>query len=145
MYNNIVLLVDINRNIEDDIRIIEKAIKLKKYIVDCDINIIHYINEEDFIFSKQIKNNFEVSITEQIEMKFSYIRNRLCCENVNFEIMIGSCVIDDLNNYIIKNNIEILLMGHHQGSFWKKIVQISSMAKNSIDHLPVDILIIPLE
>lgn len=144
MYNNIAVLVDVNRNIEDDILIIEKAMKIKKSLVNCNLNVIHYINEEDFILSSQMKNNIEENITEQVELKFAYIKNRIHCEYINFEIMVGCCITDDLKNYIIKNNIEMLLMGHHQGSFWKKIIQISSMAKNSIDHLPIDILIIPL-
>ncbi len=137
-YKHILVAVDLT---EDSKVLTQKAVALAKPL-GAEVSFIHI----DVNYAELYTGLMDINLTETQNHVMDESLNQLkeLAEHADFPIkhtLVGSGDLsDELKDAISKRDVDLVICGHHQ-DFWSTIL---SSAKQLLNHVSVDMLVVPL-
>lgn len=138
MYKNILVAIDFS---EESKKLLEKSIQIAKkheaklYLVHVNVNFSELYNGLINIDFKPIQNG----VAEESQKAFEELTKDIDYPIEKYLLGMGD-LTEVVSESIASNNIDLLVMGHHQ-DFWSKIF---SSSKQLLGKTKIDMLVVPL-
>ncbi|ARD38483.1 universal stress protein [Edwardsiella ictaluri] len=138
MYRNILVLLDLKTGSQEDMQILSKGIQLGGYL-QATLHPVHVVLDID-----PDDDGGNSPYFSQLEDQATALQQTVGAACPEITIMISNDFSSSLEDFIRQQQIDLVILGHHNSAFAQKFISFLSVAKNTIDTISIDTLIVPL-
>ncbi|MDA6077730.1 universal stress protein [Edwardsiella anguillarum] len=139
MYRNILVLLDLKTGSQEDIQLLSKGVQLGGCL-QATLHPVHVVLDID-----PGDDGGNSPYFSQLEDQATALQQTVGAACPEITIMISNDFSASLEDFIQQQQIDLVILGHHNSAFAQKFVSFLSVAKNTIDAINIDTLIVPLK
>ncbi|SPW34124.1 Universal stress protein A [Edwardsiella tarda] len=138
MYSNIMILLDLKTASQADEQLLDKGVALATSL-HAQVHPVHVVLDIE-----PGENGNQSLYFKQLEEKANHLQQSRGAACPEIAIIISNDFSSSLQDFIQQKKIDLIILGHHNSAFAQKFVSFLSVAKNTIDTINIDTLIVPL-